>query len=79
MRSRVLGVLSQLSSMSHIRSNLRRDFSSVDEADLRIELASLVFYYLFEDWRSTYGNIVRIRRDLGDLVRALFIYEKLGR
>ena len=76
MRRNTLSVLSQLStvgvdktdplSLQTVRYALK---SEAAKAEPGIEGSSLLFYYLFEDWRAVYTTVGRFQQRLTNLVQ----------
>ncbi|KAK2626878.1 hypothetical protein QTJ16_004053 [Diplocarpon rosae] len=72
MRSNTLSVLSQLSklgtadaiSMKTVRQALKQDGASENAG---VEGASLLFHYLFDDWRGVYSTVATYRKRLDEL------------
>ncbi|OWP04892.1 hypothetical protein B2J93_4218 [Marssonina coronariae] len=72
MRSNTLSVLSQLSnwgiadaiSMKTVRQALKLDSASESAG---VEGASLLFHYLFDDWRGVYSTVATYRKRLDEL------------
>jgi hypothetical protein len=65
--------MSQLShfgySTTHVVSMQNiRPLRSFDDANPGVEASSLLFYYLFDDWRAVYGSVAGFRQDLLNLV-----------
>jgi len=84
MRSNTLSVLSQLSKFGHdgadpislqtVRQALKPDDAHSEPG---VEGASLLFYYLFDDWRAVYLTVAKFRQRLDILVRPLTLLEKV--
>ncbi len=78
MRANTLSVLSQLSShgggsadpisLQTVRQALKLDTA---QGDSGIEGASLLFHYLFDDWRAVLSTVAMYNRRLDELVRYL--------
>jgi hypothetical protein len=73
MRNNTLSVLSQLSKHGHekadpISMQSVRQALDPTQADLGVEGASNLFYYLFDDWRAVYSTIGAYRQRLKELV-----------
>jgi hypothetical protein len=75
MRRNTLSVLSQLStvgldqtdplSLQTVRNSLKADAA---QAQPGIEGSSLLFYYLFDDWRAVYSTVGKFHQRLDALV-----------
>lgn len=75
MRGNTLSVLNQLStvaldktdplSLQTVRYALRSDAA---KAEPGVEGASLLFYYLFDDWRAVYSTVGKFQQRLENLV-----------
>lgn len=75
MRNNTLSVLSQLSNHGHLKADpisiqSVRQALELDspQANIGIEGASNLFYYLFDDWRAVYSTISAYRQRLEELV-----------
>ena len=80
MRANTLSVLSQLSSCGTADpislQTVRQALKLVDaQAHPAVEGASLLFHYLFDDWRAVYSTVALYHKRLDDLVRSLYCYK----
>jgi hypothetical protein len=74
MRRNTLSVLQQLSAVGYDQTDplslqtVRHALTETTQAQAGIEGSSLLFYYLFEDWRAVYSTVGRFHQRLGSLV-----------